>query len=98
MLLSELVAKFETLWPSQNADEWDRVGLTLGSPEADIRRVLFAVDLTNAVVDEAITKNCDLIVTHHPLLLKGVNSLADSEFPCSRPTPTPMFLPEGRPL
>jgi dinuclear metal center YbgI/SA1388 family protein len=79
LLLSELVAKFETLWPSQNADEWDRVGLTLGSPEADVRRVLFAVDLTNAVVDEAITKNCDLIVTHHPLLLKGVNSLADSE-------------------
>lgn len=79
MLLSEIVAEFETLWPSGTADDWDRVGLTLGSPKAEVRRALFAVDLTHAVLDEAIAKNCELIVTHHPVLLKGVSSLAESE-------------------
>jgi len=79
LLLSELVVEFEALWPSRDADEWDRVGLTLGSQKAEVKRVLFAVDLTHLVVDEAIAKKCNMIVTHHPVLLKGVNSLADNE-------------------
>ena len=79
MLLSELIAKLETFWPSSAADEWDRVGLASGSPSANVSRVLVAVDLTHEVIDEAVQKNCDLILTHHPALLRGVNSLAEDE-------------------
>ncbi len=52
------------------------MGLTCGDPHAGVRRVLFAVDPVVAVVDEAMMLGADLIVTHHPLLLRGVHSVA----------------------
>ena len=58
------------------AEEWDAVGLTCGDPGAAVRRVLFAVDPTADVVDEALEWRADLIVTHHPLLLRGVHAVA----------------------
>jgi dinuclear metal center YbgI/SA1388 family protein len=47
-----------------------------GDPEQEVRRILFAVDPMRAVIDEAIDGGFDLLVTHHPLLLRGVNSVA----------------------
>lgn len=79
MQLSELVKVFETYWPATHADEWDRVGLTVGNSGEQVNRVLVSVDLTAAVIDEAIASNCQLIVTHHPALLRGVSSLAEDE-------------------
>ncbi|WP_084037921.1 Nif3-like dinuclear metal center hexameric protein [Demequina sp. NBRC 110053] len=60
------------------AEPWDVNGLAVGDPSADVRRILFAVDPALAVVDEAIELGADLIVTHHPLLLRGVTSVASS--------------------
>ncbi len=57
--------------PGQKAD-FDRVGLQVGDPAAEIDRVLVALDLTPAVVDEAAETGAGLIVTHHPLLFKPV--------------------------
>lgn len=79
MLLSELIEKFESYWPIAAADEWDRVGLAVGSPKANVQRVLVSVDLTQGVIEEAAQKNCELILTHHPVLLRGVTSLAEDE-------------------
>lgn len=75
--LSSLVAEFEKFWPSQHAEEWDRVGLISGSPASEITRVLVSVDITDEVIDEAISKGVQLVVTHHPLLLKPINSVAE---------------------
>ncbi|MDS1268808.1 Nif3-like dinuclear metal center hexameric protein [Lipingzhangella sp. LS1_29] len=58
------------------AASWDAVGLVCGAPEQPVGRVLFAVDVTSGVVDEAMSWGADLIVAHHPLLLRGVNSVA----------------------
>ena len=55
--------------PGQKAD-FDRVGLQVGDPAAEVDRVLVALDLTPAVVDEAVETGAGLIVTHHPLLFK----------------------------
>ncbi len=79
MRLAEIIAKFESYWPSSSADDWDRVGLAVGSPQADVQRVLVAVDLTQRVIEEAVQKSCELILTHHPVLLRGVTSLAEDE-------------------
>lgn len=79
MQLSELVKVFETYWPATHADDWDRVGLTVGNPGSQVNRVLVSVDLTEAVIDEAIEAGCQLILTHHPALLRGVTSVADDE-------------------
>ena len=50
---------------------WDRVGLVSGDPEQPVRRIHFAVDPTLAVIEEARALGADLLVTHHPLLLRG---------------------------
>lgn len=77
--LTDLLTSFEKFWPSAHADEWDRVGLVTGSQNNDISRVLVSVDLTNSVIDEAIAVGAQCIVSHHPLLLRGINSANDDE-------------------
>jgi dinuclear metal center YbgI/SA1388 family protein len=75
--LSQILASFEEYWPKGHADDWDRVGLVTGSHSQDIYKILVAVDLTAEVIDEAIDSGAELIVTHHPVLLKGVNYLEE---------------------
>ncbi len=54
---------------------YDNVGLLLGNPAANVTRVLVCLDVTEAVVNEAVTKKCELIVSHHPLIFKEVSSI-----------------------
>lgn len=77
--LSKLLATFESLWPVAGAEEWDRPGLTTGNPEQEISRVLLTVDVTLEVLSEAKAQGCELVVSHHPILLKAVNYLADDQ-------------------
>ena len=74
--LREVVAALDRLYPQQTASSWDRVGLVSGDPDQPISLVHFAVDPTLAVIDEARAAGADLLVTHHPLLLRGVHSVA----------------------
>jgi dinuclear metal center YbgI/SA1388 family protein len=74
--LGQLMLAVEELWPESLAEEWDEVGLVAGHPSAEISRVMFAVDPTLDVIDEAIDWGAELLITHHPLLLKGVTSVA----------------------
>lgn len=75
--LAELIAIFEDLWPTSGAEEWDRVGLTVGSSRASISKVLLTVDITSEVLDEAKACGTELVLSHHPLLLRGVHSLSE---------------------
>jgi dinuclear metal center YbgI/SA1388 family protein len=72
----DVVAMLEQRYPPRLASDWDAVGLACGDPDATVSRVLFAVDPVAEVVDEALVLQADLIVTHHPLLLTGVHSVA----------------------
>lgn len=74
--LAQVVAALERRYPPSTAEDWDAVGLVCGDPDAPVRRVLWAVDPTEGVVDEAIAVGADLVVTHHPLFLTGVHSVA----------------------
>jgi dinuclear metal center YbgI/SA1388 family protein len=74
--LSDVTAAFEKVYPPEWAASWDAVGLVCGDPDQRVGRVLFAVDPVGAVVDEALDWGADLIVTHHPLMLRGVTSVA----------------------
>ncbi len=74
--LSEVVAALDRLYPQDTAMTWDRVGLVTGDPDQPVRRIHFAVDPTLAVIDEARRLGADLLITHHPLLLRGVHSVA----------------------
>lgn len=74
--LREVVAALERLYPPHTASSWDRVGLVTGDPDQPVSLVHFAVDPTLAVIDEARAAGADLLVTHHPLLLRGVHAVA----------------------
>ncbi|XAS69572.1 Nif3-like dinuclear metal center hexameric protein [Micrococcaceae bacterium Sec5.7] len=74
--LGQLLLAVEELWPESLAEDWDEVGLVAGHPSAAVSRVMFAVDPTLEVIEEAVEWGADLLITHHPLLLKGVTSVA----------------------
>ena len=75
-LLADVVGFLEHLYPPSLAEDWDAVGLICGDPAAVVRRVLFAVDPVEAVVDEVVEGDFHLLVTHHPLWLRGTTSVA----------------------
>ncbi len=76
MRLADVIAQVEAWYPPHRAEDWDAVGLVCGDPEADVRRILLAVDPVQAVADEAVALDADLVIVHHPLFLKGVTSVA----------------------
>lgn len=80
MSLREVLAHTESLWPAAGAEEWDSVGLVTGSLDTPISRILFVVDVTDATVAEAIDGGYDLIIAHHPLLLRGITTVAEDRY------------------
>lgn len=74
-VVTDVCAAMEKIAPTALAQEWDNVGLLAGDKEAAIRRVMLTIDLSGPVVDEAIRKKIDLIVSYHPPIFKPIRSL-----------------------
>ncbi|MCX2163083.1 Nif3-like dinuclear metal center hexameric protein [Corynebacterium auriscanis] len=74
--VADVVSAMDQAYPPHLAEDWDRVGLICGDPEAAVDRVAFALDCTDAVAQRAIDSGAQMLVVHHPLLLRGVNSVA----------------------
>lgn len=66
----------DTAYPPALAESWDAVGLICGDPADEVRKVAFALDCTQAVADEAVRLGAQMLVVHHPLLMRGVTSVA----------------------
>lgn len=73
--LGEVIAALEGRYDPDLAEPWDAVGLVCGDPAEPVTRVVFAVDPTAATLAEAIEGGAQLLVTHHPLLLRGVHGV-----------------------
>lgn len=80
VLLSDILAAAEELWPSSGAEEWDATGLVSGDPDREVERVLLAVDAVTSTVDEAVDDGAQLLLVHHPLLMRGVTSIAADRY------------------
>ncbi|MGO4257468.1 Nif3-like dinuclear metal center hexameric protein [Marmoricola sp. RAF53] len=76
MRLADVTALVEGWYPPHRADDWDAVGLVCGDPDAEVRRIVLAVDPVQAVADEAVARDADLVIVHHPLYLKGTSTVA----------------------
>jgi dinuclear metal center YbgI/SA1388 family protein len=74
--LGEVLDVLDALYDPRDAQAWDSVGLVSGDRDQPVQRILFAVDPVQEVIDEAADWSADLLVTHHPLLLRGVHSVA----------------------
>lgn len=73
--LGEVVDLVHSWYPPATAEGWDAVGLVAGDPAEPVRRILVALDPVAVVVDEALAWDADLVLTHHPLLLRGVHAV-----------------------
>lgn len=78
--LSEVLDIIDSLWPPSGAEEWDAPGVVVGSPEHSVSSIHLMVDVTMESVAEALEQGADLIVAHHPLLLRGVTTVAESTY------------------
>jgi len=78
--VAEVNAAIESLWPLDAASEWDAPGLVSGDPGAPVSHIHLAVDAVRDTVDEAIAAGAELLLVHHPLLLRGVTSIAEDGY------------------
>ncbi|WP_022887712.1 Nif3-like dinuclear metal center hexameric protein [Agromyces italicus] len=78
--LADVLAVTERLWPASGTEPWDASGLVSGALDSPVHRILLAVDAVAATVDEAVEQGADLLIAHHPLLLRGVTSIAEDRY------------------
>jgi dinuclear metal center YbgI/SA1388 family protein len=76
--VAEVAAELETFAPSRLAADWDNVGLLVGDAAAKVQRMLTCLTIAPSVVAEAIDGGVNLIVTHHPILFRGIKRLTSS--------------------
>ncbi len=78
--VADVNAVVERLWPLSGAESWDAPGLVTGDPAATVTRILLTVDVVSEVVAEALESGVELLIAHHPLLLRGVTSVAEDRY------------------
>ncbi|PPI55258.1 Nif3-like dinuclear metal center hexameric protein [Rathayibacter toxicus] len=78
--LREVHAVVDRLWPEAGAEGWDAPGVVTGNPDAPVERILLTVDVVADTVTEAVTRGYQLLLAHHPLLLRGVTSIAEDGY------------------
>jgi dinuclear metal center YbgI/SA1388 family protein len=80
MKLKEVISYFESIAPLNSQESYDNSGLLIGESETEIRAILVCLDCTEEVVEEAQKLGCNLIVSHHPLIFKGLKSLTGKNY------------------
>ncbi len=75
MKIKTLINYFEEVAPNSLQESYDNSGLLIGSADDEVNKALISLDITEAVMNEAITSNCNLIIAHHPLIFKGIKRL-----------------------
>src|ERR1051326_5407239 len=76
--LDTIITHLETLAPLDLAEDWDNVGLLIGTRTQNVERIMTCLTVTSASAAEAIAERADLIVTHHPVLFRPVQRLTDA--------------------
>jgi dinuclear metal center YbgI/SA1388 family protein len=75
--VKEVLSALEQFAPLPLQESWDNAGLQVGLTEAEVSGALLCLDVTEAVVDEAVRKGCNMVVSHHPLLFRGLKTISD---------------------
>lgn len=73
--IKDIISALDREAPFSLAEDWDNVGLLVGSPEQEIRSVLIGLDATNALLDEAIARGADTILSHHPVIFRPLSNI-----------------------
>ena len=75
MKVKDIAACIEEFAPLSLQEEWDNSGLSIGSPEDEVHGVLVGFDCTPELIDEAVEKGADMVITHHPLIFRGLKKI-----------------------
>lgn len=78
--VADVISVAESFWPPSGAEDWDAIGLLSGDPASPVDKLHLTVDAVPEVVDEAVDLGAQLLLAHHPLLLRGVTAIAETEF------------------
>ena len=80
MTVKDILNCITEVAPLQWQENYDNAGLQVGDLNADARKALICLDITEEIVDEAVAKNCDLIISHHPLIFRGLKHLTPETY------------------
>ncbi|GHT01002.1 hypothetical protein AGMMS49525_00640 [Bacteroidia bacterium] len=80
MKIEQIIDELEAFAPLSLQEEWDNSGLQVGDVEQMAKGVLLCLDVTEDVLDEAIGRDCNLIISHHPLLFKPLRTVSDQTY------------------
>ena len=80
MIVEDVVMHLEALAPITYAEKFDNVGLLVGNKNSELTGVLVTLDTLEIVIDEAIEKNCNLIVSFHPIIFNGLKKITGSSY------------------
>jgi len=80
MNLKEITECIEKIAPLAFQEDYDNSGLIIGHPDMEVQKVLITVDVTEEIMSEAIRKNCNLVISHHPVIFKGLKRLTGMHF------------------
>ncbi len=80
MQIREITRFLESVAPRSLQESYDNSGLIVGYPNQKVNKVLVSLDVTEAVVEEAITKNCEMIVSHHPIVFSGLKTFTGKTY------------------
>lgn len=78
--IKDITNYLESIAPRQYQESYDNSGLLTGNPGSEVKNILVTLDTTEDVVQEAIDKNCNLIISHHPIIFKGLKSLTGKNY------------------
>ena len=80
MKIKQVLSALERFAPLPLQESWDNAGLQLGLTEAEVSGALLCLDVNEQIVDEAVAKGCNLIVSHHPLLFRGLKQISGADY------------------
>jgi dinuclear metal center YbgI/SA1388 family protein len=80
MNISAIIEQLETLAPLSLQESYDNSGLIVGDCNVNINSALLCLDSTEEVIDEAIERNCGLVIAHHPIVFSGIKSLTGKNY------------------
>ncbi|MFK7971199.1 MAG: Nif3-like dinuclear metal center hexameric protein [Bacteroidia bacterium] len=80
MLISDIAKELETWAPPAVAESYDNVGLLVGNPNAEVTGIMVNLDMTEAVIEEAAAKGCNMVVAHHPIWFTGRKRLIGEDY------------------
>ncbi len=80
MQLKKIIQKLEKNYPTKLAFENDPIGISVGSPAKEVKKVLVSLDCSKTAIDMAVVNDCDVIITHHPLIYGDINELMQDNF------------------